>query len=100
MIRRPPRSTLFPYTTLFRVHFQLPPALDSLVFDGTLGDGEIVGAVSGTGQTTPTRLTRIVPLKTPANRLEAWRQDLDFAAARLSEYDRSFTPRTRGELQL
>src|SRR2546429_5011435 len=36
MIRRPPRSTLFPYTTLFRsgpdlVHFQhvLPPALRS-----------------------------------------------------------------------
>src|SRR5258706_11018086 len=23
MIRRPPRSTLFPYTTLFRSHFQL-----------------------------------------------------------------------------
>src|SRR5258708_13319383 len=24
MIRRPPRSTLFPYTTLFRSHFELP----------------------------------------------------------------------------
>src|SRR3989442_15110925 len=24
MIRRPPRSTLFPYTTLFREHFDLP----------------------------------------------------------------------------
>src|SRR2546428_10290890 len=24
MIRRPPRSTLFPYTTLFRSHLQLP----------------------------------------------------------------------------
>src|SRR2546429_5248116 len=24
MIRRPPRSTLFPYTTLFRSHFMLP----------------------------------------------------------------------------
>src|SRR2546430_7420700 len=28
MIRRPPRSTLFPYTTLFRSHFATP------VFDG------------------------------------------------------------------
>src|SRR5258708_13702473 len=25
MIRRPPRSTLFPYTTLFRSHFQTSP---------------------------------------------------------------------------
>src|SRR2546422_3496988 len=26
MIRRPPRSTLFPYTTLFRSRLRLPPA--------------------------------------------------------------------------
>src|SRR5438034_3509758 len=26
MIRRPPRSTLFPYTTLFRSHGRRPPA--------------------------------------------------------------------------
>src|SRR2546429_289407 len=26
MIRRPPRSTLFPYTTLFRSHFRRPAA--------------------------------------------------------------------------
>src|SRR5438094_6765702 len=26
MIRRPPRSTLFPYTTLFRSHFELDKA--------------------------------------------------------------------------
>src|SRR2546430_4498747 len=25
MIRRPPRSTLFPYTTLFRSHWRAPP---------------------------------------------------------------------------
>src|SRR5260221_6749823 len=25
MIRRPPRSTLFPYTTLFRSHYYMPP---------------------------------------------------------------------------
>src|SRR2546430_5280959 len=28
MIRRPPRSTLFPYTTLFRSHDDVPPAGD------------------------------------------------------------------------
>src|SRR5256885_3953276 len=36
MIRRPPRSTLFPYTTLFRSHTSLfsatiPPEIDSLI---------------------------------------------------------------------
>src|SRR3712207_9520088 len=31
MIRRPPRSTLFPYTTLFRSH---PPAEQRLQLDG------------------------------------------------------------------
>ena len=82
-----------------RVHFVFPPELDSLVFDGALGGDGIVGAVSGAWPTTPTRLTRVVPLPKPANRLEAWRQDLDFAAAHLSKYDRSFTPRTRGEFQ-
>src|SRR2546427_8792890 len=28
MIRRPPRSTLFPYTTLFRSHFRYTPVPD------------------------------------------------------------------------
>src|SRR5947209_16457974 len=30
MIRRPPRSTLFPYTTLFRSHDDYPRAMDEL----------------------------------------------------------------------
>src|SRR5437899_4850538 len=32
MIRRPPRSTLFPYTTLFRSLFQLALVVASLLF--------------------------------------------------------------------
>jgi hypothetical protein len=78
-----------------RVHFQLPPELDSLVFEGTLGSEGIVGHVPELGQMTPTRLTRIVPLPAPRNRIEAWQQDLDDASVRLSAYDRSFTPRAR-----
>src|SRR5690349_22711402 len=31
MIRRPPRSTLFPYTTLFRSHDQRAPSLRSSI---------------------------------------------------------------------
>src|SRR5256885_9085645 len=40
MIPRPPRSTLFPYTTLFR-SFKIVPAADLLADGGrALGDGE------------------------------------------------------------
>src|SRR3712207_7066581 len=42
MIRRPPRSTLFPYTTLFRSADRRPPA------DRALGDRAGVGATSTT----------------------------------------------------
>src|SRR2546422_2139080 len=34
MIRRPPRSTLFPYTTLFRSHFHVSGCGESLVERG------------------------------------------------------------------
>src|SRR3712207_8689808 len=37
MIRRPPRSTLFPYTTLFRSHRQELIELDSAIGDGDHG---------------------------------------------------------------
>src|SRR5256885_14449499 len=33
MIRRPPRSTLFPYTTLFRSLFEAPPRVAELLED-------------------------------------------------------------------
>src|SRR2546429_4123597 len=36
MIRRPPRSTLFPYTTLFRSHPHILPLHDSGQVDGFL----------------------------------------------------------------
>src|SRR3712207_8220862 len=42
MIRRPPRSTLFPYTTLFRSAFTLPSA-------GYLYSFPVVAAVAGLG---------------------------------------------------
>src|SRR5258705_5497907 len=34
MIRRPPRSTLFPYTTLFRSQDGFPPTLPQFAFTG------------------------------------------------------------------
>src|SRR2546422_8107634 len=38
MIRRPPRSTLFPYTTLFRSLFQPAPVPNHLVFEAQEGE--------------------------------------------------------------
>src|SRR2546429_1413523 len=37
MIRRPPRSTLFPYTTLFRSRWRLARQLQLQLFDEQLG---------------------------------------------------------------
>src|SRR5258708_16047994 len=51
MIRRPPRSTLFPYTTLFRSLFRLTLATRQVSSDGTekflwtLADGEAIESV-------------------------------------------------------
>src|SRR2546430_3639257 len=41
MIRRPPRSTLFPYTTLFRSVNQLTLAWDAWYIDRWVRDGEM-----------------------------------------------------------
>src|SRR3712207_1996633 len=40
MIRRPPRSTLFPYTTLFRSYWDDPELNERLVVDGWLHTGD------------------------------------------------------------
>src|SRR3712207_7335421 len=51
MIRRPPRSTLFPYTTLFRSHERAAPAerLDGAVEDDGVV-GQLAAALAGVGQ--------------------------------------------------
>src|SRR2546422_6071547 len=41
MIRRPPRSTLFPYTTLFRSHQPLDPEAQCARQDGERRDGDL-----------------------------------------------------------
>src|SRR3712207_8769720 len=46
MIRRPPRSTLFPYTTLFRSH--LPPSVRLVSLSATVSNAEEFGDWLGT----------------------------------------------------
>src|SRR2546430_8246152 len=47
MIRRPPRSTLFPYTTLFRSDDKLLPFLAELDGSGIVADMVIAAMVGG-----------------------------------------------------
>src|SRR2546430_4526882 len=42
MIRRPPRSTLFPYTTLFRSRSQLETLLANAMLKGDIEEGDKV----------------------------------------------------------
>ena len=79
------------------VHFRFPPELESVVFDGDLQGEAILGRVLDGDQPVPTRLTRSIELPPPADRIEAWRQDLDFAVTHLAEYDRSFSAESRIE---
>src|SRR2546425_2647509 len=49
MIRRPPRSTLFPYTTLFRSGGELHPVRFPVVARGSAGDSRERGSSSYQG---------------------------------------------------
>src|SRR2546426_8198068 len=91
MIRRPPRSTLFPYTTLFRSRPGLPPAADPGVaaavlprpgssalpsHDPRLGpDGRATGALLRDGRQ-PRRVVRQPLLGLPAARSEEHTSEL------------------------
>src|SRR5688572_32231152 len=62
MIRRPPRSTLFPYTTLFRSG---PPAEDGLRLlgrvPGPVGEADVVVVARQIPRRAPDRLERVLP---------------------------------------
>src|SRR3712207_7010846 len=68
MIRRPPRSTLFPYTTLFRSHLKLPSdpgrvrlvGIDAVSADRVGRDGRRHGAL--VGQRAQRRQRDVVPV--------------------------------------
>src|SRR2546430_6745033 len=55
MIRRPPRSTLFPYTTLFRSVLQVPPDTAS----GTAFNASFVVTNAGTAAAIDRKSTRL-----------------------------------------
>src|SRR2546427_6815622 len=53
MIRRPPRSTLFPYTTLFRSRLEVIQVLLHVVRIGRLLERQDVGVGHAVGQESP-----------------------------------------------
>src|SRR2546422_8319830 len=65
MIRRPPRSTLFPYTTLFRSSGAAPPTVPA--------PGAIRNRLVGTN---PTRLPGVRPLEAAQDRSEEHTSEL------------------------
>src|SRR3989449_2055739 len=53
MIRRPPRSTLFPYTTLFRsIHNAIRVELTGIVIGAATGGWDIYGSLTSANNTT------------------------------------------------
>src|SRR5688572_31807642 len=48
MIRRPPRSTLFPYTTLFRSHSPVAPSFQAV--SGKIGTQVLIGFLGGSAR--------------------------------------------------
>ncbi|MGH9777083.1 MAG: hypothetical protein ACRD5I_01605, partial [Candidatus Acidiferrales bacterium] len=84
------------------VRFETPQvgfvvALDPapLNFAGTLDAGGINGTVTQGDEITPFSLRRPLTFPPPANRVEAWQQDLEVAEKKFLRYDRSFSPAAR-----
>src|SRR5689334_24553389 len=61
MIRRPPRSTLFPYTTLFRSHHQLRSLPWKSTIRGTISPSASLAATASTSTTASLRATSSTP---------------------------------------
>src|SRR3712207_8698479 len=71
MIRRPPRSTLFPYTTLFRSHERVPGARARE--EPEARDVRLVGAANGARERA--HLADLVEVARPRVGGERWRRD-------------------------
>src|SRR2546427_6358609 len=96
MIRRPPRSTLFPYTTLFRSHAEpldtsladpavepaaslaLHPALDAVALFGVLGHAAICSA-PGTAARVPASVRLCGAIDRKSTRLNSSHSQISYA---------------------
>jgi hypothetical protein len=67
----------------------------ALVLEGRRQDGSLVGRLKQNEADYPFTFRRIPEYPKPANRVEAWRQDLDALEQRFIKVDRSFSPAER-----
>ena len=71
------------------------PGTNPIVISGRIEAGYFVGRLRQPPGDFPIRLRAVPPLPRPANRIEAWDQDLETLATRFVAADRSFSPGER-----
>jgi len=77
------------------LHFELRVGETLVVFDAEVAAEKITGRVVEDDRTFTFDLRKLPVYTEPANRVEAWQQDLEVVRSRFLEYDRSFEPATR-----
>src|SRR5260221_6754270 len=93
MIRRPPRSTLFPYTTLFRSAFRTVGA--EYFWLGGAKAGEETGSGCATGQPGSVRTTVALVARRSEEHTSELQSHSDLVCRLLLEKKKSVTYRTR-----
>jgi len=77
------------------LHFELQVGETLVVFDAVVAAETISGHVVEGDRAFTFDLQKLPVYPEPANRVEAWRQDLDVVRSRFLEFDRSFDPAAR-----
>ena len=77
------------------VKFEVANGRQTLKFTGRLAGGRITGEVDTGNRRIPFWLELLPFLSKPADRAEAWRQDIDVVLSRFLRYDRSFSDSRR-----
>ena len=78
-----------------QVKFDVVNGPQTLKFEGTRNESRISGQFNNGNRTIPFWLEMLPSLTKPADRVEAWRQDVDAVLARFLRYDRSFSEQRR-----
>lgn len=77
------------------LHFELQAGEALVVLDAEVAGERLTGRVAEGGQTFEFDLRKLPVYPQPADRVEAWSQDLDVVRNRFLEYDRSFESKER-----
>jgi hypothetical protein len=81
------------------LHFELQAGDTLVAFDATYSGNGISGRLVEGDLAFTFDLQKVPAYAKPANRAEAWKQDLGVVRGRFLEYDRSFSPRAKAEFE-